>query len=128
MDDPTIKDDWMLYRRIVSDWFVPDPKTPSGRRITSQAFNDSSDGTSMSIQIEQEMENFGLTIEDILKNYPDLGLASFSAGFARSQKQGVIRKPLDMDPAHGEVVGEKPRSIRRIFAENANIIIEPKIQ
>ena len=44
VDDATILDDTVLWRRIPKGQYVPDPKADTGLRPSSGAFNDSSDG------------------------------------------------------------------------------------
>lgn len=50
---------------------------------------------------------------------------SFTAGLARGNRQGIMRKPLPEEPAHAEVFGKKTRGVKRAFAKHCDWIILP---
>ena len=117
-DDSTIRDDDRLLRRIPPWHLVRDDNTKS-HRISSAAFDDPPDSSSMSVSIESTLVCNGLGAEHALRNHEDFGLVALSVALVREHGQGVVRRPLPDDPAHGEVVGSKTRSVRKAFARNA---------
>lgn len=64
-------------------------------------------------------------MEDVLTGYEGFGLVSLSAASVREQNQIVVRKPLPDNPAHGEVIGEKTRGVRRAMKRSAIWLIKP---
>ena len=124
-DDKSIIDDEQLFRRIPPEWVVDDPKT-GGKRPSSQAFQDNRDGSPMSVQLQEVLEENQIPVETIIEGHENFSVASITAGFARKNSQGIIRAPLDNDPAHAEVFGKKPKSVMRNFSHNSIWIIPPK--
>ena len=59
------------------------------------------------------------TPEQSLSGYASHGLASITAGHARSLGQDVLHDPLEANPAHALVRGTKPLSIARSLAQSA---------
>lgn len=117
-DDETILDDSVLWRRIPPDQVVPG--NDGGKRPSTKAFQNPSDGSGMSVNIAADT-----TVERTLKDYEDYYLVGFSAGFIRTLSQGVIRKPLPEEPAHAEVNGAKSKSIKKQFSKGCVWVVHP---
>jgi hypothetical protein len=79
----------------------------------------------MSVVLGQEVLDANRTPESVLSGHEGYGLASFTAGLARAKKQGIMRKPLPEEPAHAEVFGKKPRSVKNAFAKNCEWVLPP---
>lgn len=123
-DDLTVFDADPLWRRIHPSQVVSDGQ--GGWRVSSAAFENSSDGSGMSTSLGRDAEAAGTTPQRALKNYQDLGMASVTAASCRSQKQTIQRDPTPDDPHHALVNGDKSkRSIRRALANAARILIMP---
>jgi len=110
-DDPAIANDTHLWRWIRPDVIVKDPKRPSGWRLSSQAFEDSSDGTPCSVAIRAET----WTVDQVLARFPAYAIAQIEAGQARLRNQRVLRWPDEM-PGHAYIAGNKSQSIRKALA------------
>lgn len=125
-DDPTIGDAAPLWRRIPIDpnHLIFDENL--GRiRPSSAAFDDHPNGTPMSVVLGEEVLTAGRQPESVLIGHDDYCLASFTAGLARSLKQGVRRSPLSEEPAHAEVFGGKTKKVRKTLAVGSTWIIAP---
>lgn len=120
-DDPTILDPWELWRRIYPGWWVPDQNSQGGYRLSTQAFEDARDGTPMSVSIAVESRGQA----SMLENHKGYGLASFTAGHARSCEQILQRAPTEADPAHAHVAGPKTKSVKRRLLSGTAIVVEP---
>lgn len=121
-DDPTISDSNGLYRRLHGDQIVFDRNSQSWRP-SSSAFSDHKNGSPMSVSIDHP--RYG--IAHVMRKHRGFGLSLISAGLVRSLRQEVDRDPLENDPAHGCVCGEKPKSVRRKMAQGAELLINPKV-
>ena len=121
-DDPGIPNESALWRRIPPQWVIPDENL--GRsRPSSAAFQNSSTDGHMSVSLADIVKQTERNEMDVLAMFPDFSLAGFSAEFARSCKQGVIRDPLPDEPAHAGVTGKKTGSIRKRFAREAEWVV-----
>jgi hypothetical protein len=123
-DDKSILDDAELWRRI-PPWHVVEDKNRGRRRISKAAFEDHPDGTPMSVVLGQDVLAAGRDAYSVVARYDAFCLASVTAGLARSLNQGIMRKPLDDEPAHAEVFGKKTDSVRKKFARAAIWVIGP---
>ena len=123
-DDPTIQDDASLWRRV-PPWHLVHDENLGVTRPTSAAFEDSPDGTPMSVLLAQVVADTGRGPQDAVSGYSGFALASITAGLSRSCKQGVAREPLTEERAHAVVFGPKPQSVRRKLAKGADWIIPP---
>ncbi len=103
-DDPTIPGTETLFRRISATWVLWDEN--GYPTISSAAFKD----PELSVYLESVMTEAGRTPADAISTYPDCGLASITAGLARSLGQAVVRDPRPDEAAHGIVYGPKPRA------------------
>lgn len=92
-----------LYRRI-------HPSQVKDGRPSSAAFKDAE----MSVDVARLT-----TPKQTLTGYPSHGLASITAGHARAEGQDVFHDPLELNPAHAIVKGNKPLSIARRLAQSA---------
>ena len=97
-DDLTISDESELWRRINTEWVVPD-ENGGGYRISSQAFQNYGEDGAMSVQLAEEMKRHGLSSHDALEGHSGCSLASITASLARRCDQAVVRDPLPNDPA-----------------------------
>lgn len=125
VDDQTIPDHAELWRRIHPNQFVLD-KNSGQRRPSSAAFGDSSDQSSMSVYIGEEVRKSGREPVALLQGHEGFGLASITAGLARRCNQGIVRDPLPQEPAHGLIFGPKTPRIRRELARNSEWVIFPE--
>jgi hypothetical protein len=123
-DDPTISDDFTLWRRIHPDWIVPDNNAGS-LRVSSAAFADSPDGTPMSVLLSEVVRATGRGERDVLLGFDGYALASITAGQARQCQQGIARSPLPTEPAHAHVCGLKSKPLKRCMARCAVWAIPP---
>lgn len=117
-DDETISDLDLLFRRLPQAWIVPGNH---GRmRISSAAFKH----REMSVLVQSLLLQQGRTPADVLSGFPDESLCRITAGLARELGQAVV-KDTDPphDPAHGLVIGKKPRSVANRFAREAQWVI-----
>jgi hypothetical protein len=122
-DDSDIEDDAVLWRRVPPFWVVRD-ENRGEFRPSSAAFQDSSDGSAMSVQIEKIVNSMQRTPADVLTGYENHSLCSFVAGLARSLEQRVTGLPkIDDDPAHGWVAGKKTKHVRKVFATEARWVV-----
>lgn len=118
-DDPTITDS----EEIRPDQIVKDENLKRLRPSTA-AFEDSSDGSPMSVQLSEVVRSSGGNAETALAGYDGYALAGFTAGFARQEcKQGVEREPLQDDPAHAYVFGKKTDGVKKKFARNSRWVV-----
>lgn len=119
-DDPSISDSENLLRRINPDYhIVPDGK--GGMRLSTAAFSNSHGTDEMSVNISSKLTS----PTDTLKSYPNFYLVSFTALTARELHQGVIPDPSPQDSSHGEVCGNKTKSIQKKFIEKSKWIKSP---
>ncbi len=118
-DDPSIRDEAILLRRLPRDWVVWDANRGS-HRVTSQAFQNLPGKNAFSAFLETEC----LGIESILEGYDGYGIASFSVGHVRTCGQGVVRIEETL-PGHAHVIGDKPRRVRKLLSGKAIVVHKP---
>lgn len=124
VDGLTIGDDALLWRRVPPKCFIYDENKQSWRP-SSAVFDDHPDGSPMSVVLAQEALDAGRNAESILRGHEGFGLVCFTAGLAREQKQGIVRKPLPEEPAHAEVFGKKTKGVRRAFSKMCGWVVPP---
>jgi hypothetical protein len=122
-DDPTIADGEILWRRVCPTWIVPDSNL-GGRRLSSQAFENSKDGSPMSVFLAALVLRSGRGPADLV--FPGYGMVSITAGLARVSGQRVCRDPLPEEPAHALVAGPKPKSVRYRFLDAMKWVVDPR--
>ena len=92
VDDPTIDDDVILWRRILPQWVHRGPD--ENVRAASFAFIDRHSG-------ELSMHIASLTTqEQVLKEHPEDSLAEIEAGFVRSLGYAIVRDATPEDVSH----------------------------
>ena len=123
-DDPTISDSEGLWRRIHPIWAVPD-KTLGKVRVSSAAFDDSADGSPLSVLIERLVKESGRTVDDVMDSYDGYFLASINSGDARQLGLGIEHTPTTEEPAHGSVHGKKTKSVKSKLAKRAQWVVAP---
>jgi hypothetical protein len=121
-DDPSIANGTALWRWVRPDVIVRDPKRPSGWRLSSQAFEDSKDGTPCSVVLRAET----WTLEEAVRRLPGYGIAEIRAGRARELNQRVLRHYDPDMPGHAYMAGAKPRSVLKSLAEAGRWVAGPK--
>ena len=109
-----VADDRFL-RRIAPQHF--DPKTG---KVASAAFQNTSRTNRMSVDWMKLS-----AVADTLNGYLGFGVASISAGLCWSLNQDIEKTASGDNPAHCDVVGHKPKPIRRKFRDMAKYLIYP---
>lgn len=122
-DDPTIADDDKLWRRVCPEWIVPDSNR-GGKRLSSQAFEDSRDGSPMSVFLAAVVLCGGRDADVLV--FPGYGMVSITAGLARECDQRVCRDPSPEEPAHALVAGKKKKSVKYRFLDAMEWVIDPR--
>jgi hypothetical protein len=120
-DDPGIPDSTHVWRRISPNWIKYD-SAQERRRPSSQAFQDSRDGTPMSVFLESELS----TPAAALQGHTGYSLVALRVGYVRSLGLVVTRSPIRPEdpPGHAWVVGSKTASIRAKLARHATWVVE----
>jgi hypothetical protein len=121
-DKAGIPDDKELLRRIRPDVIVSDEKAVSGYRLSSQAFEDSNDGTPCSVSVR----DLAPPVEEICHRFGGYSVGALTAGDARTYQQTVCFWADPDEPGHAYIVGPKTRSIRRALAAAAKYIAGPR--
>ena len=124
-DHSEIMSDHVIIRRISSDHIVPDEKAPTGHRVSSLAFDCSSDGNkSMSVDIEFLILEDKIDPRAYVKSPPFTGAVYFSAGELRSEEFQVGYDPIVENPYHGGVWGRFTRSKKKRLLKAARWYVE----
>jgi len=109
-------DSTKVFRRIHPNHF---PEAGDiARRPSSAAFNDSSDGSGMSVDVDH-----GQAPADSLRGYDGFGLVALRVGALRAQGFVVVPAPVPGNPHHAEVRGEKTKVKRRQMAKDAEWLL-----
>jgi len=126
IDDPSIKDEDLLWRRIlnVPQWVTQNPA--GGYRVSSAVFIDDYTG-------EVSVHQAKLTTQErALRGRADDGLVEIEAGFPRALGQIVASDPTKDDPSHalicpppGQSKGQRKANARKM-AEAARWLLKPK--
>jgi len=127
VDDPTILASCELWRRLNPVFCVPDESSKTGWRISSGAFDDSADGSPMSVRVADKMTELGLGHETVLtceQVQEGWGLASITAAAVRKHGQIVYYCDEPGEPAHGSVEGKKPPKVRKRLSAASRSLIE----
>jgi hypothetical protein len=118
VDDPTIPDEEVLWRRIIPAWIH---REPTGKvRPGSFAFMDRPSGE-LSVHIA------ALTTPDrALAGRPDDSLAAIPAGLPRSLGFAIVRDPKPDDPSHALICPSPKGSRASKLAEQATwVVLQP---
>jgi len=114
----SLSDDDVLLRRVPRYLRVAE----GGTRPSSNAFDDSPDGSQMSVYVERILESISKTYLDVIEGFDDYGLVAFTVGIVRSLGWEVVLGGADEDdplgPAHAGVhsPAKKTRPQRKILA------------
>src|SRR5215470_3074028 len=130
-DDPVgIPSGTRLLRRINPEWVVYD-RNDKQLRPTSQNFQDSKDGTPMSVFAENIAFEHGETPESFLKGrWAAWHLAAVPVDWMRQNGQIVYLDPDNQDPddrhySHAAVQGHKDPKTRRKLGEKYEWVVPP---
>ena len=107
-------DDHFL-RRIPPEYY-----NPNTGKVVSAAFQNTSNTERMSVNWMKLS-----TVDDTLRGYPRFGIASISAELCWSLNQEIESVPSEENPAHCDVVGAKPPSVKRKFRNMAKYLRYP---
>lgn len=110
MSSDVIADAEQLYRRVHPTQVKDDGK------LSSAAFTDPE------LSVDRAMLT---TTEQTLREHPKHGIAAFTAGLARELEQEVVPDASLFNRAHALVKGSKPKSVKRRFAREAELIRQP---
>lgn len=124
VDDATIADEELLLRRVRPAWIIADHNRGCWRP-SKAAFQDSEDGSPMSVHLTSVLLEAGLPSTSPLGGHEGYGLVSFTAGLVRTLGQIVVRDPQPNDPAHGLVAGNKTEGRRKRIVE-ASVWVTPQ--
>jgi len=103
-----VADDSFL-RRIHPQYY-----NPNTGKVASAAFQNASSTNRMSVNWMKLS-----TVDDTLRGYPRFGVALISAELCWFLNQQVESVTSEENPAHCDIVGDKPRSVRRKFRDMA---------
>lgn len=123
-DDPSVPDSEDLWRRIHALHVIQDGNTGSAR-ASSAAFSDSGDGSPMSVYLSSAVLESGRCPADLLAGRGGFGIVGVKASAVRQLNLGVARDPLPDEPAHGLVIGPKPKKVQRTLAKAASWVVDP---
>jgi hypothetical protein len=114
-DHSQIAQDDRIIRRISDYHVVPDSKAPSGRRISTAAYQESSGGCGgMSVDLERSIICAGIDPRAFVTTPQFMGSVWFTAGCLRSERLQVGFDPLPQNAHHGEVWGVKDKHKRKL--------------
>lgn len=122
LDDWTIAPEVELWRRLTphKNWVIWDDGTQE-LRVSSAAFQNLED-QKLSVCITCDAPA-GFTAQDYVHGYQGYGVAVVLAGVAREQGQRVIRYPEPNEVAHGHLVGNKSKAVRKKLAAASRLLI-----
>lgn len=126
-DNACLEDEDRTFRRIPYNPHQIVRGSDGQYRPSSAAFKDHPNGTPMSIDIESKLHEHDLDEAFCLAGYEKThALAAIQLREIRALGLGVTHEPLDDNPAHGHVHGEKVKKIRRSLSKSIEwIIFEP---
>ncbi len=99
-----------FYRRIPPDQF-------SEGKIHSNAFG----GQRLSVNWSGRA-----SVDSTLEGFEGFGVASITAGICYQENQAIEPTPIQSNSAHCEIVGPKPRPVRRRLRKSAILLREPE--
>jgi hypothetical protein len=128
-DDESIGNACRLFRRVRSkpEISIVWDDNLGCWRPSSAAFRNDRDGQPMSIALECELDAHGLAPASVLAGHEGFSLAYITAALARRLAQIVVKDPLPLEPAHGLVVGDKPRKVQKEMAKVAIWEVAPRL-
>ncbi len=78
----------------------------------------------MSVHLGDVLEAAGRDPAEIVEERPHF-LISLTAQLVRDHLQAIVRTPTPDDDSHGDVVGSKPKTTRKAFADAASWVVAP---
>lgn len=121
-DDLSISGDTKLYRRVDPRFIKRDGDTV---RISAGAFQNTSATNEMSVSLGDTLALQRREPGSLLLAFPGYGLVAITAELARLEDQSIRRSETPEDPAHGDVVGDKPPGRRKRFAGQCTWAVTP---
>jgi hypothetical protein len=116
VDDPTIADSEILWRRILPNWLHHD--ADGTIRPSKVAFTDRHTGE-VSVHLASIMLDHNLALE----GRPDDSLAAIFAGHPRSLGFAIVRDPKPDDPSHTLICPSPTESKARQIAKQATWVV-----
>ena len=89
-------------------------------RIYSSAFDNRSGTDRMSVNRMRLS-----SAEETLCGHPSYGVASLTADVIYKENQQILHTPTEDNVAHCDVVGTKPKSVRRRLRNAARLVVAP---
>jgi hypothetical protein len=126
-DDLTVGGNTDLYRLLNPDHDVAWDYDDRRWIPKSSAFQNTSNTDRMSVILGNLLEEERRPPHDARRTKPDWYVVALTAGLVREEDQIIVADPKLEEPAHGNVIGEKNRSRRRLFASNARWIVAPAL-
>lgn len=123
-DQSISEDAWLLRRIHPTEHLTQGKFDKSKRRLSSGAFNDSSDDSGMSAHLESTIVEQRGSPERALDDYPDHYLVRFRASLAMKLKMKFVRREGDTS-GHVFVVGKKTGGVRNLFRDNCEWVVKP---
>jgi hypothetical protein len=132
-DDTSIANQHRLWRRVPPGlpWVLWDNNLKR-MRITSAAYDDSRDGTPLSVYLEQDALASNTQPDNCLQQHTGFGMAALPAGSARTKKQIINRFPIvgaitanPCDPFHAAIIGPKTHGNKSGMAKASQWLIVP---
>ncbi len=128
-DEPKIPNETILWRRVHNTQICPVKDSPNIGRVSTGAFKGSSGPKGLkyfSVVITTYTDH---TAEDVLKDYNQHSLISFTAGLAIELNQEIIHSPTLYEPGHGNIVGKQPNAaVLSRFVRSYAWVIKPNIE
>lgn len=114
-----------VIRRISEEHFVTDAKVAGGKRISTMAFQASTDGSrGMSVDLESSIIAGGLDARKFVTTPRFLGSVWLLVEFLRSETYLVGYEPLIDNAHHGEVWGKFSKGQQKKLLNNAKWFVE----
>ena len=111
-----LEEDDEFYRALRPEWIK------GGGKISPGAFSNASQTDRMSVDWadrstpQQTFDRWTVWGED-------RGVASITAGLSWNNAQGIEYTPDESNPAHSDVVGDKPDRVRKNLARGAKLVV-----
>lgn len=125
-DHAEILPDDGLIRRIPSQWVIPDVKSPTGKRLSSEAFQMSSPdrGGGMSVDHERSIIEAGYDVVEYVTSPRWTGSIRVTAAQLRAYNLLVGFSPLEDNPFHSEAWGHLSKSQSKALRRMSTWIVE----
>lgn len=122
-DDPAILVTESLLRRI-PPWHYVKKAGSAERIVSSAAFEDDDEDES---PMSTARENLVERVADYVRPFQGFGVARLPVRAARAAQQRVTQvPPIETEPEHTWVAGEKTHSVRKKLRDAAPLIIKPE--